>query len=80
MIINHYDHFTLGVILKNLMGAIRVRVLIDQTVACVIPDEFNRLFQLFSTTNTVRFIRHFMMTMNRISPQEHGNRGFNRVF
>ena len=79
MAVDHHNHLALLVVLQDFMGAVDFRVLVDETVAGVVPDHLDRHVQLVLTAHAVAQGGHFRATFNRIGPHKHGDAGLNRV-
>ncbi len=80
MTVDNDDHFAFLVILQDFVGAINLRVLVNQTVASIVPDHFDRHVQLIFPPHAITQRRHFRAAFNGIGPHKHGDAGFNRIF
>ena len=79
MVVDHHNHFALALIAQDLQSAVDLGMLIDQAVAGVVPDKFDRCFEPFSATDAVGFVGHFLSTPDGIGPEKHGDAGLHRV-
>ena len=77
--VDHHDHFALLIILQDFMGAVDIRVLVNQTVTGIVPDHFNRDVQFIFTAHAVTQRRHLWTTFNRVGPHKHRDAGLNGV-
>ncbi len=46
MAVDDYDHLALLVVLQDLMGTVDLRMLVNQAIARIVPDHFDRHVEL----------------------------------
>ncbi|MNS41886.1 hypothetical protein D3C72_742530 [compost metagenome] len=78
--VDHHYHLAFFVILKDVVGAVDIRVLVDNAVARIVPDHLNRHVQLIFPAHTVAQGGHFWAAFNRIGPHKHGDTGLDWIF
>ena len=79
MAVDDHNHLALLIVLQDLVGAVDLRVLVDQAVARIVPDHFDRHIELIFATHPIAQGGHFRAALNRISPHKHRDAGLNRI-
>ncbi|CSH66813.1 Uncharacterised protein [Shigella sonnei] len=80
MAVDNHNQLALLIILKDFMGTVDFRMLVNQAVTGIVPDHFDRHIQLIFPAYTITQRRHFRATFNGIGPHKHRNAGLDRVF
>ncbi|MOA06219.1 hypothetical protein D3C78_1258500 [compost metagenome] len=73
------DHFTLAVVLQDLVGTADIAMLVDQRITGVAPNKLDRHVQLVFATDAVTFGGHFRAAHDGVGPGKHRNLGLHRV-
>lgn len=79
MAVNDHNHLAFLVVLQDFVGPVDLRMLVNQTVARIVPDHFDRHVELIFTAYAVAQSGHFRAALNRIGPHKHRDTGLNRI-
>ncbi len=59
MAVNDHNHLAFLVVLQDFVGPVDLRMLVNQTVARIVPDHFDRHVELIFTAYAVAQSGHF---------------------
>ena len=78
-VFDNHDRLALAFVLQDLVGLIDIGVLVNDGIAGVVPDEFNRHVQLLFPSNAVAGGGHLRAAIDGVGPAKAGDGGFDRV-
>src|SRR5690606_33477981 len=79
VVLDDDDHFAFRVVFELFDRRIRVRVLVDDRIPGVIPEELDWHAELVRPAHAILRRGHFRAALDRVVPREDRDRGFHRV-